>query len=383
MIAAVFICVFLTGFSSFKFLPMQSDIMEFFNIGESAYGYLNTSASWISVICAIPFAFIVRKLPCTVTVLIGYLGGILGMIIQIYATAFPVFIIGRMIEGTGHSFAGLVTGALTLNLVDRKNIGFWSCLMIMASILPQVVMSKGGTALMVNSGLSFQSIFKLVTLVYVVAIIIFVACVPFSLRINGVGSAVKPTKEQTLRVIKNKNNWLIAIAHITFNTASLTFTAYMIRFLMTKGLTQTEAANYHSLTTLIGLGSMIAFGIISDKLHTKRKIAMLSYIAGAVAFVLLGILPGNLIFIYVILWGTLPRSIAGLTNATAADIAEVPTDVPVVNSVRGTISQIGSIIVGILMGYSVQYLGYTVTVFIIAGGLVVGFVCWFLAKKLP
>ena len=54
------------------------------------------------------------------------------------------------------------------------------------------------------------------------------------------------------------------------------------------------------------------------------------------------------------LWGTLPRSIVGMTNATAAEIAELPADVPIVNSVRNTIAQIGITIIGILMGYGIQ-----------------------------
>ncbi|MBR7076140.1 MAG: hypothetical protein IKI32_04360, partial [Lachnospiraceae bacterium] len=127
---------------------------------------------------------------------------------------------------------------------------------------------------------------------------------------------------------------------------------------------------------------MIAFGFISDRFKTRRKIAMMSFAAAAVAFVVLGIAPANLIWIYVVLWGTLPRSIVGMTNATAAEIAELPADVPIVNSVRNTIAQIGITIIGILMGYGIQYLGYQAMTFILAGGMVVGGFMWFLAKQI-
>ncbi len=109
---------------------------------------------------------------------------------------------------------------------------------------------------------------------------------------------------------------------------------------------------------------------------------MMSFAAAAVAFVVLGIAPANLIWIYVVLWGTLPRSIVGMTNATAAEIAELPADVPIVNSVRNTIAQIGITIIGILMGYGIQYLGYQAMTFILAGGMVVGGFMWFLAKQI-
>ena len=142
-----------------------------------------------------------------------------------------------------------------------------------------------------------------------------------------------------------------------------------------------QAADTYSITTILGLASMIAFGLLSDKLKTRRKIAIMSFVAGAVAFVVLGIVPANMIWLYVVLWGTLPRSISGMTSATATDIAELPSAVPIINSVRSTIAQVGSIVIGILMGYGIQYFGYQAMVFILAGGMLIGAVLWFFAKQ--
>lgn len=383
MLAAVIMMVIITGFGNFKFVPMQTAIMDYFHIEESAYGYLNTASSWITVACAIPFAFLVRKLRCNVSIIIGMLVAAAGIFIQVSTANFVVMVIGRMIEGAGTGFAGLVTFALPLNLASKKRLSFWSSMVVMASVMPQVIMAKGGTTLMINSGLTFQQIFRIIAFVYLGAILIWILLVPFSLRIHGIGSAQKPTREQTKRVIKNKSNWFVAIANIFFNLASITFTAYVIKYLMTKGLSQHEAANMYSITTILGLVSMIAFGILSDKLQTKRKIAIMSFFAGAIAFILLAALPGNLILIYVLVWGTLPRSIAGMTSASAADIAELPADIPIVNSVKNTITQVGAILIGILFGYLIQYLGYDISIYIVAGGMVVGGIMWILAKRIP
>ena len=383
MIFAVFTCVIITGFGSFKFLPMQTAIQEYFHIGESAYGYLNTSSSWVGVVCAIPMGFLVRKLPCNWSVTLGFAVALCGIMVQTTTTNFVLFVIGRMIEGTGSGLIALVTGSLTLNLVPRKRLSFWSSVMIMAGVLPQVIMAKGGTALMLSSGLSFQTIFRIIGGVYIGMLILWLSLVPFSLRISGVASAVKPTKEQTMRVMRNKSGILVAIANIFITATTITFTAYVIKFLTTKGIEQSRAADIYSFTTILGLISMIAFGFISDRLKTKRKIAIMSSLAGALAFVLLAVLPANLIFIYVFLWGTLPRSLAGMTSASAADIAEVPSDVPIVTSVKNTISNVGAIFVGILMGYMIQYLGYQFTIYCLAAGMVASAVCWFFAKRVP
>lgn len=383
MIFAVFTCVIITGFGSFKFLPMQTAIQEYFHIGESAYGYLNTSSSWVGVVCAIPMGFLVRKLPCNWSVTLGFAIALCGITVQTTTASFVLFVIGRVIEGAGSSLVTLVTGSLTLNLVSRKHLSFWSSLMIMAGVLPQVIMAKGGTALMLSSGLSFQTIFRLIGGVYIGMLVLWLILVPFSLKISGVASAAKPTREQTLRVMRNKSGILVAIANIFITATTITFTAYVIKFLTTKGIEQSRAADIYSFTTILGLISMIAFGFISDWLKTKRKIAIMSSLAGALAFVLLAVLPANLIFIYVFLWGTLPRSLAGMTSASAANIAEVPSDVPIVTSVKNTISSVGAIFVGILMGYMIQYLGYQFTIYCLAAGMVASAVCWFFAKRVP
>lgn len=383
MLAAVIMLLLVKGFGNYKFVPMQTLIMEFYNVGESAYGYLNTASGWVTTICVIPFAFIVRKIRCNWSIIIGIGVAALGIYIQAIAGTFPVLVIGRVIEGTGTGFANLVTAALILNLVDRKHVAFWSSMMTMVGVLPQVIMAKGGTALIYNSGMHFQTLFKIIVAIYLGALVIWLILVPFSLRISGTGNSQKPTREQTIRVIKNKSNWFVALANWFFTLSAITFASYIIRYLTTKGIPQAQAANIYSYVTILGLFSMMAFGVISDKLHTKRKIAIMSYFSGAGALVLLALLPANLIWIYIVAWGTLPRSIAPMGQASATDIAELPMDIPVVNSVKNVINHVGTIILGIALGYAIQYLGYDTTIFLMAGGMAIGGVFWIFAKRIP
>ena len=383
MIGAVIFISIIIGFGNFKFMPMQDAIMDFFHIAEGAYGYLNTASGWISVICAIPLGFLVRKLPCNISVSVGFGVAIGGIAIQCVAKGFVLFVIGRMIEGAGSSMIALVTGSLILNLVPKHRISIFSSVMIFAGILPQVVMTKGGTALMQNSGLAFQQIFVIIAIVYACTLVLWLCLVPFSLKIHGVGSAAKPTREQTIRVMKNRSGILVAIANIFLTFTTITWVAYVYKYLTLKGFTPNEAADIYSTVTIIGLVSMLVFGVVSDKLKTKRKLAIGAFISGAIAFVLLALLPANLIWIYVVVWGTLPRCGAGMTSASAADIAEIPADVPIVTSIKNTISQVGSIIGGILMGYLIQYCGYDFTIYCLAGGMIIGAVCWYFAKRVP
>lgn len=82
-------------------------------------------------------------------------------------------------------------------------------------------------------------------------------------------------------------------------------------------------------------------------------------------------------------FGIFLQSIAGMAGSSAADIAELPADIPIVNSIKTTISNVGTIIFGILIGYEIQYFGYNATIILLACGMVIGGILWILAKKIP
>ena len=67
---------------------------------------------------------------------------------------------------------------------------------------------------------------------------------------------------------------------------------------------------------------------------SKGKIVIAGYFIAVIATAMLAIIPANLVYVYVIVYSSIPRSIGPLTNASAADIAELPLDIPIVNFVR-------------------------------------------------
>lgn len=383
MLTAIVISSILYGFGMFKFIPMQNAIMTSFGVDERAYGYLNSANNWVVILLSVQMGFLIRVWPCRRSMILGYAVAAAGMCMQIVTPSFVCFVLGRVVEGGGLALAYLATTSLLLNLVPRDKVGIWSGISILCSVGPQVLITKIGTALMLDVGLTFRHIFIGIEAMYGIVILLCCLAIPASVKANGVASSVKPTKEQTMRVFKNSSNWLVNISYIFFSLVSISFSAYVVKFLTIKGLEAGHAATIYSYTTLIGMVSMLVFGWISDKLGTKRKIVMLSYFAGAVALALLVNLPASMMIIYVIVYGTLPRSIAGLTTAAATDIAEVPSDVPIVNSLRNEITQIGVVILTIALGYVIQFFGYQTAIYLLAGSMVLGGICWIFARKVP
>ena len=381
ILAALVLYMIVYGFGIFKLIPMQDAIMNFFHVNEGAYGYLSTAQNWVVMVCAVPMGFLVRRFPCRWTFPLGFLVAAIGVSVQITTHTYVLFVIGRMIEGGGTGFIMLAGYSLILNLVPPNRRGLWSSVLVVCAVLPQIAITKGGTALMTATGMTFQTVFGILGAMYIVALILWVLIVPSTLKVHGVASSQKATREQTLRVYKNSSVWLTSVALITFTLVSNVFSVYVVRFLMLKGMERASAASTYSVMTILGTISMLVIGFLSDKLGTKRKIAIVGFLACALAMFLLAKLPVNLIFIYVILFGTFPRGTVGLTNAAASELAEVPSDVPIVTSLKNMILQIGNVLGGIAIGYLIQFKGYEFTSYMLAIGCLIGAVCWFFAKK--
>lgn len=376
-------CMFVLGFSMFKLLPMQAAIQDYFNIEVSDYGYLNTAQNWFVILFTVPVGFLIRKIPCKWSMALSFVLLLGGSIIQVFTSNYILFVIGRMLEGGGYGFMAIIAYSLTANLVKQKRIGFWMSLLLTVGMLGQVIHTNVASWMMIVKGYSFQYVFTIIIILQVICLIVWLIFVPSKLKVSGIASSQKPTREQTLNVYKNSSNWLVAIALIFFNIAIVSFSAYVIQYLIIRGMHPEQAAVTYGYTSLIGIVSMLVFGWLSDKFKTKRKLAILSFFSGIIALLLLIYVPIGSIMIYVIVFGTLPRSVAGMSSASATDIAEVPSDIPIVNSFRNTVSQLGAVIGGIILGYVIQYFGYEVAIYMLCVEMALGGVCWIFAKKIP
>lgn len=376
-------CMFVLGFSMFKLLPMQAAIQDYFNIEVSDYGYLNTAQNWFVILFTVPVGFLIRKISCKWSMALSFVLLLGGSIIQVFTSNYILFVIGRMLEGGGYGFMAIIAYSLTANLVKQKRIGFWMSLLLTVGMLGQVIHTNVASWMMIAKGYSFQYVFTIIIILQVICLIVWLIFVPSKLKVSGIASSQKPTREQTLNVYKNSSNWLVAIALIFFNIAIVSFSAYVIQYLIIRGMHPEQAAVTYGYTSLIGIVSMLVFGWLSDKFKTKRKLAILSFFSGIIALLLLIYVPIGSIMIYVIVFGTLPRSVAGMSSASATDIAEVPSDIPIVNSFRNTVSQLGAVIGGIILGYVIQYFGYEVAIYMLCVEMALGGVCWIFAKKIP
>ena len=99
ILAALVVYSVVQGFGLFKLIPMQDAIMNYFQIGEGAYGYLTTANNWLLIVATVPMGFIMRKYSCRWTFPIGYLMATAGLVIQLLTHNYVLFVIGRVLAG--------------------------------------------------------------------------------------------------------------------------------------------------------------------------------------------------------------------------------------------------------------------------------------------
>ena len=117
-------------------------------------------------------------------------------------------------------------------------------------------------------------------------------------------------KLKKAEVLKSSSLWLVAIGMFIFNIVMISFNSYVPTFLQdAKGLDSVTASSLASLSSTIRTFVMIALGILADRIASKRKPAIASFVGIAIMYLLLAWLPGNMIMVYIILSAVVPASV--------------------------------------------------------------------------
>ena len=267
--------------------------------------------------------------------------------------------------------------------VGILNTGMMFGMIIHSSLAPSVAQSSG-----------LRGVY-----LYIIITIVILAIIWFFAINKKIETAIKSTiaerdakkgelskKEKwakKVEVFKTPQLWLIAVGFTLIGGATARVGQYVPTFMTQElGIDQITAGHLNSLTTFIGIAAFIIYGILADKLHTRRKLMVFSCLSGVVVFLCLLYLPAGLIMVFVILYGLLPRAFTTLTYSCYPDLFADNDQIPIAHStVQFVGNAIGAALTAIF-GFVVQYSGYTVLWWICIALSVIAAVCWFFAKKI-
>lgn len=381
--ALLLLVLFANGFSLFKMIPIVGNLMETFSVETGKIGILNSANTWATMIFAIPLGYFIRNNKPRLVLATGGLVLLIGHAIPILLQgSFWFLVAGRAIEGIGSACVSMGAMSLTMTLfMGRKGASTAISATIAAPMVAQFVHLNVAGRVVVNYG--WQGVYTYIAAIQVVVILIFVIACGSHITIVGTAKAEKPDKTQTARVYKNYNLWCIAIGMGLFALATVQFGTYVPTYFQSIGMGQNEANGLYSVSTLLGLLAMVGSGALADRLKTKRKIAIVSFLGGVVAFILLMTLPASAMIIYILVYGTIPRAVNPMTQAAVPNLVESKIDVPIAKSLMDWVGQIFSLFSAVVVGYLIQLGGWHVTMTVLAILMAIGALLWAVAKKIP
>lgn len=376
-----------TSFCMMKFPPIMAYVMANYDVRQDLMGLLMSSTNIVGFVFAVAIGYMNRSYRPKWTGLSGFLIMAVANVIAMNTHSFVVLIISRVIEGAGMGILSNLTIALVVTYFKGAratataivNAGMTIGEVIHLNLAPRLAESAGG---------SLKNVYVYIIATFVVMAVVMLVFLWREPSIAAASHAEGGTADKTAdkskkaEVLRNKSLWLVAIAMFIFNVVMISFNQYLPDFLSSaKGIDNVTASTLTSIASAIRSVMMIVMGILADRIASKRKPAMAGFVGIAVMYLLLGILPGNLIMIYIILNAVAPSPVTVSTYSCYPDIFGDASYTPVAHGVVQTTARLAMLVGTTLVGVLVTNLGYTATVYILVPLALVAAVCWFFAKK--
>lgn len=372
------------SFCMFKFPPIMKYVMMSYDVNTGLIGLLMSSTNIIGFIFAVAIGYINRSYKPKWTGLIGFLIMAAANIIAANTSSFVVLIVSRVIEGAGMGILSNLTIALVVAYF--KGARATATAIVNAGMTAGQVIHYNLSVRLAEKTGSLSGMYTYIIITFVVMgilMLVFLWREPSLAAFAPVQSVDQNAEKlKKAEVLRSGSLWLVAIGMFIFNIVMISFNSYVPTFLQdAKGLDSVTASSLASLSSTIRTFVMIALGILADRIASKRKPAIASFVGIAIMYLLLAWLPGNMIMVYIILSAVVPASVTVSSYSCYPDIFGDVSYTPVAHGVVQTTARLAMLIGSTLVGYLIQFLGYTGTIYVIAPLSLVAALCWFFAKK--
>lgn len=375
-----------SGFCNYKFAPIISSLMEYWDVREGLIGVLQSAQGWVCIFLLMPVAYLQKKAPPRWTgfLALGLLA--LGNVIGLVAPSFAFLIIGRILEGVGGMIIATLTQVLVLNSFGKRSataMGILTC----ATYVGQTINLQLSNLLVPAYG--WQTVYAYMAILEGLMAVLWLFYANRSVTILGLRDPMDPpaqpqSEKQPKRglraVITNKGLWLITIANMLYGICIIQFNSYIPHYLTTRGMALDAANSLYNVAVICGVISMFSAGFLSDKLKTKRKLAMFAFYASVVIYYLLMKLPLDLVVIFMVFSGLIPRMASTVTFSAVGALLPAE-DVPLGNSLLQMMIQVGNIVGNLFVGFLIQSAGYQVSIYVMMAIMAIGGLCWTFNRK--
>ena len=270
ILAVTYLASFVAPMAQFKVPPLASLMIPAFGMDGATFGMLMSCLAIIGVILAFPAAFICRKIGLKSAMLVSVACVCAGSLVGGLTDNLTVLMLSRMLEGVGIGLVGVAAPTCITVWFPRERCGL--ALGIWTTWVPVSIILMFNTAPAIADIWGFRSVFLIVAAVAAVAFILFATV--FSLPEGESGDITAGGRfSDGLKLLKNKNIWLLGIVFFCFCGTSLGITnTYYNTFLeQVRGFTSVDSSFVTSMCTLFGIPVQIFAGWLVDRIRLEHR----------------------------------------------------------------------------------------------------------------
>ncbi len=377
----------------FKCPGLAPQLMEFFGMDPSTFGWTMSIYTIMGIILAFPAAGIMRKIGAKMCITLSLAFTILGTLVGVIATDLGVFLFGRFLEGVGMGLVAVATPATLSKWFPRHKrglaLGIWAPWVPIGNI---IMLNAANPLADAFGGWQAAWWFGLIyALVFLVLWVIFYKepdqpiLDPGELEDEERAAKKAEAKGGSVKPILTLSMWLIAVGFLIFNVCqqgSLN-TFYPTYLGEVHGFSPAEGAFVTSVITMLCIPGAILGGWVSDTLKTRKWVIVVGYVAFAISAIFL--------FTWTETWQLyIAVGVCGLfgpfatTNVFASSLDIMgPKNNGMGMAIIAFMQNIGSFIGGIALGYMQVAMGWGTASYVLFFPLIIiAILCTIFAKRL-
>jgi MFS family permease len=292
--------------NQFKVPPVMPLLMEAFGTSAAQAGLLMSLFAITGLFLAIPAGFIFQRLGYRLTGMIAILSLVIGAALGAMTRGFDIMLVSRFIEGMGMCLMSVVAPAVIALWFSRekrgKAMGVWAIWVPLGSTL-MFLLAPALAGRWNWPGVWWFGCFYAVLVGFLY--LVFLKSRPANRsKLEGGASSGRMQDHGLATVLSNRDLWLTSFLFCCFNFVFIAFITWAPTFLQqVRGITLARAAFSVSLTTILTIIACPTSGWISDRIGTRKWVAVipmaliaplfpLCFSAGETGFLALAILVG-------------------------------------------------------------------------------------------
>lgn len=373
-----------SGFAQFKFPPLITNFLAYYGIEMGALSVVMSVFQWVCIIAMLPIGLMLSRCSPKLSGVLGALCIIIGNVLAIFAESLVLLVISRVVEGLGYCILQILTQSMVTTVFkDSPLKGSATGLLNTGMLIGQMI--HYNVAPRVSQVAGLRGVYMYIIIVVAVLAVLWAVLIRVNTNVEQ-GNGPKVSKEEkrrkTLAVYKTRDLWLVALAFAFVRLAVMNSGTFIPAYLETvRGMDAVTAAGITSIATALGIATLILYGTVSDLLKTKRKIMIFSCFSVILVYLCLMKLPVELIMVFIVLYGTLPRAFTTMTFSCYPEIFEDRALIPVAHSMVHFVGNILTAVGTIVYGYMIQNLGYDAVWYAVMAFGAVAAILWIFVRK--